>query len=99
MEYRPTKYIDKKLKQELLEIVYIFHVSVEKNNFASTSDMWQSKILLTIDERGSEIATTSVFDCQLSPVGQPMAIGNSVSNYFGIGSSITLTFLIATYQV
>ena len=44
--------------------------------------MRQSKTLLTIDEHGSEIATTSVFDCQWSPVGRLMAIEKSVSNYF-----------------
>ena len=44
--------------------------------------MRQSKTLLTIDERGSEIATTSVFDCQWSPVWRLMAIEKSVSNYF-----------------
>ena len=44
--------------------------------------MRQSKTLLTIDERGSEIAATSVFDCQWSPVGRLMAIEKSVSNYF-----------------
>ena len=52
-----------------------------------------------MDECGSEIATTSVFDCHLSPVGQLMAIENSVSNYFGLRSSIVLTFLIATYPL
>ena len=44
--------------------------------------MRQSNTLLTIDERGSKVATTSVFDCQCSPVGRLMAIENSVSNYF-----------------
>ena len=44
--------------------------------------MRQSKTHLTINERGSEIATTSVFDCQWSPVGRLMAIEKSVSNYF-----------------
>ena len=44
--------------------------------------MRQSKTPLTIDERGSDIATTSVFNCQLSPVGLLMAIEKSVSNYF-----------------
>ena len=44
--------------------------------------MRQSKTLLTIDERGSEIAITSVFDCQWPPVGRLMAIENSVSYYF-----------------
>ena len=44
--------------------------------------MRQSFTLLTIDERGSEIATTSFFDCHLLPVGRLMAIENTVSNYF-----------------
>ena len=44
--------------------------------------MRQSETLLTIDERGSEIATTSVFDCQWSPVERLMAIEKSASNYF-----------------
>ena len=44
--------------------------------------MWQSKTLSTIDERGSELATTSVFNCQLSPIGRLMTIESSVSNYF-----------------
>ena len=57
-------------------------ISVEKKKFVSIPDMRQSKTLLTIDERGSEIATTSVFDCQWSPVGRHMAIEKSVSNYF-----------------
>ena len=69
-------------KQGLLGIIYIFHGSVEKNNFASTPDIRQSKTILTIEGRGSEIATTRVFDCQLSPVGRLKAIKNYVSNYF-----------------
>ena len=40
----------------------------------------QSKMLLTIDERGSKITRNSVFDWHLSPVGRQMAIKNSVSN-------------------
>ena len=39
-------------------------------------------MLFTMDNRGSEIATTSVFDCHLSPVERLMAIEHSVSNYF-----------------
>ena len=39
-----------------------------------TPDRWQSKTLLTIDERGSKAARNSAFDCHLSPVV------NSVSN-------------------
>ena len=33
----------------------------------------------TIEERGSKIDRNSVFDCHLSPVGQQMAIKNTVS--------------------
>ena len=55
---------------------------LKKKNFVSTPDMRQSKTFFTIDERGSKIATTSVFDCQLSPVGRLMAIETSVSIYF-----------------
>ena len=42
----------------------------------------QSKMLLTIDERGSKISRNSVFYCYLSPVGEQMAIENTVSNDF-----------------
>ena len=63
-------------------LIHFFHISVEKKKFVSIPDMRQSKTLLTIDERGSGIATTSVFDCQWSPVGRLMAIEKSVSNYF-----------------
>ena len=42
----------------------------------------QSKTLLTIDERGSKIARSSVFDCHLSPVRRQMAIENTASNDF-----------------
>ena len=52
-----------------------------------------------MDERGTEIATNSVFDCHLSPVGRLMAIENTASNHFGLRSSIVLTFLIAAYPV
>ena len=86
-------------KQWLQGIIYIFHVSGEKNNLVSTPDIRQSKTLLTIDERGSEIATTSVFDYQMSPVGRLKAIENSVSNYFCLRLSIILTFSIAAYPV
>ena len=44
--------------------------------------MWQSKTLLTIGKCASEIATTRVIDCQLSPGWRLMAMENSVSNYF-----------------
>ena len=52
-----------------------------------------------MDEHGSEIPTTSVFDCHLSPVGRLMAIENSVSNYFWSTLSIVLTFMISAYPV
>ena len=47
-----------------------------------TPDRRQSKMLLTIDERGAKIARNSVFYCYLSPVGGQMAIENSVFNDF-----------------
>ena len=74
---------------------------LKKNNFVSTPDRRQSKTLFTMDERRSEIATTtcSVFDRHLSPVGRLMAIVNYVSNYFGLRSSMVLTFSIAAYPV
>ena len=59
-----------------------FYISVEKKKFVSIPDMRQSKTLFTIDEHRSKVTTTSVFDCQLSPVRQLMAIENSVSDYF-----------------
>ena len=80
-------------------MMYIFHFSVEKIKKTSTPDRRQSKTLFTMDERGSEIATTSVFECHLSPVGRLMAIENFISNYFGLRSSIVLTFSIAAYPV
>ena len=57
------------------------NLHLKKNSFVSTPDRRQSKTLF-IDELGSEIATTSVFDCHLSTVGQLMAIKDYVSNYF-----------------
>ena len=56
-------------------------VLFKKNNFVSTPDIRQSKTLFKIDGRGSEIATTSVLNCQLSPVGRLKAIEKYVSNY------------------
>ena len=48
----------------------------------NTPDRRQSKTLLTIDERGLNIARNSVFDCHLSPVGRQMTIKNSATNDF-----------------
>ena len=67
------------------------------SNFVFTPHRRQSKTLLPMDERGSEIATTSVFECHLSPVGRLMDIENFVSNFFYLRSSIVLTFSIAAY--
>ena len=50
---------------------------------------WQSKMLLTIDERGSKFPRNCVFDCHLSPV----------SKDFYLRSSIILMFTIAAYLV
>ena len=72
---------------------------LKKNNFVSTPDMRQSETLLTIDERGSEIATTNVSDCQLSPVRRLMAIETLFLTIFGLRSSYILTFSIAAYPV
>ena len=65
-------------KQGLLGITYIFHVPVIKKicfhtGYAAIENSWR-----TIDERESDIATTSVFDCQFSPVGRLTANKNSV---------------------
>ena len=45
---------------------YVHKVLV--NCLVNTPDRWLSKMLLTIDERGSKIASNSVFDCHLLPV-------------------------------
>ena len=87
-----TEYVAKTIQNK----GYFFHVSV-KNNFVFTPRRRQSKTLLPMDERGSEIATTSVFECHLSPVGRLMDIENFVSNLFYLRSSIVLTFSIAAY--
>ena len=62
-------------------------------------------MLLTIYEGGSEIATTSVFDCHLSPVRRLMAIKNSVSYYFmvymdkkAIAYELMLRFLFSFFE-
>ena len=51
----------------------------KKNRSFITSDRRQSKTFWTIDERGSQIARNSFFDCHLSLIGQQMAIKNYVS--------------------
>ena len=56
----------------------LLHADIKTDK--STPGRLQSKTLLTIDEHGSKINRNSVFYCHLSPVGQQMAIKNSVSN-------------------
>ena len=53
----------------------------EKNHDVLTPDRRQSKKLLTIDERGSNTARNSVFDCHLTPVGRQMTIKNPISTF------------------
>ena len=40
-------------------------------------------MLSTIDDRGTQIAGNSVFDCHLSPVGRQTAVESSVSSDLG----------------
>ena len=54
----------------------VFHVPL------LTPGRWQSKTLLTIDERESKNDRNSAFDCHLTPVGRQMATETSVSNDF-----------------
>ena len=70
-----------------------------KNNFVFPLDRLQSKTLLTINEHGSNIAKTSVFDCYLSPAGQLIHLKTLFIYIFGLRLSIVLTFSIAAYQV
>ena len=42
----------------------------------------QSKTLITINERGSKIATNGVFDCHLSPVGDKWQSKTVSSDFF-----------------
>ena len=55
-----------------------------------TPDRWQSNALLPIDEHGSKIAGSSVFDCHLSPSRKWQ------SKTLFIGSSTVFTFTIAS---
>ena len=61
--------------------------------------MQQSKTLLTIDERGSEIATTSVFVAIGRQSGDLWQSKSLFLTIFGLRSSIILTFSIATNPV
>ena len=83
IEYRPTE--------------YKLHVPVEKKFPHRICGIENSR--RTIDERGSEIATTSVLNCRLSPVGRLMAIENCFFLFLVQRSSIILTFSTAAYPV
>ena len=61
--------------------------------------MRQSKTLLTVDEQGSEIATTSVFACQWACQWATKASKTLFLTIFGIHSSKILTLSIADYDV
>ena len=100
--YRPTEYVANNPKQGLLGIIYIFHVPVIKkicfhSGYAAIENSWR-----TIDGRGSDIATTSVFDCQL--VCDRETNGNQKTLFltiFGLRSStiFSKSFSIAAYLV
>ena len=59
---------------------------------------WQSKTLLTIEERGSKTARKSVFDCHLSPASDKWQSKTLFLMISYLCSLIVLTFLIATYR-
>ena len=69
-----TEYVVKTIRNKGYRNNLHFSCFCRKNIFVSTPDRRQSKTPFTMDERGSEIATTSVFDCHLSPVVRLMAI-------------------------
>ena len=69
-----TEYVVKTIRNKGYRNNLHFSCFCRKNIFVSTPDRRQSKTPFTMDERGSEIATTSVFDCHLSPVWRLMAI-------------------------
>ena len=82
IEYRPTVYIAKQsetraTRNNLHFSCYCYKKICFHTGYAAIENSWR-----TIDERESDIATTSVFDCQFSPVGRLMANKNSVFYYF-----------------
>ena len=63
----------------------LYTYATKKLDLGSTPGRRQSKTLLTlltINQHRLKITRNSVFDCHLCPVGQQMAIENSVSNDF-----------------
>ena len=73
---------------ELMLNVTMFHscrdVLLEVESVRHRIGGTRRKLLSTIDERGSELARNSVFDCHLPPVGRQMAIENYISNFFDL---------------
>ena len=57
----PCRHTVLNLESSLIKIQ--INIDLRKTRF--TPDRWQSKTLLTIDERGSKIARNGVFDCHL----------------------------------
>ena len=55
-----TEYVVKTIRKRATRNNLHFSCFCRKNNFVSTPDRRQSKTLFTMDERGSEIATTSI---------------------------------------
>ena len=98
IEYRPTEYIaeTRATRNNLHFSCSCFKKIGFHTGYAAIENSWQ-----TINERESDIASTSVFDCQFSTVGRLMAI--KISGFFftifGLRSSIILTYSIAAYLV
>ena len=79
-----------------IEVIIAASASATAEN---TPDRWQSKTLLTIDERGSKIFINGVFLLPFVACRAILAIENCVSNNFDLRKSILLTFSIAAYPV
>ena len=71
----PLYHTDKYSKDRI-----IYYIFMEIHRY--TPGRQQSKMLLTVDKRGSKIARNSVLDHPLSQVGRQIAIKHSVSNDF-----------------
>ena len=98
--YSPLEDIVCKLRNIVANVLWrndqTISISINIRSFI-ISDRRQSKTLWKIDDRGSQIAGNSVFDCRLSPVGRQTAVESSVSSDLGPRSSIALTFSTASY--
>ena len=65
----------------ILPVCY-YELFVNSSPLIITWDRRQLKMLFTIDECGSKIVKSRVFDCHLSPDWRQMAIKNTVSSDF-----------------